>query len=868
MSREEDSGISAYLETQGEEVSRQMVMEGKPVPGDSPSWRCGSAQSLSESAVTTSTPINFQKNSYLSLSNSSGRSSSGTTPPRAKLAAAKDSSNASPPPLVCDSSHGSERSRSSHSKSPKSESAPDHLDKTAADVDDNSFDMGASSEFYLVEDEGVFGPSTGAGAASTPGSAPPIPIPAPNVNSISTSSGQDSMKRSISHNSKLSSGGYYPSASSFNSAHSLEKTKKKKSWINNALNPTYRSRSEELRKNFPGLSAEEMLLGDYSCALQKDILVHGRIYVTNNFLCFYANIFKWETAVSIPWKEVTAMTKEKTALVIPNAILICSGTEKLFFCSFATRDKTHMMMFRVWQNALMDSPASQSDLWSWVQSCYGDKSNRVSDVDNDNMSIDGASNASYDGLETQPRPRLYSNIQEENEENKLAVNIGSFLPDSVGDKPMRPCNKSLESLPTDQSDNTESEPGDRTRRCAVTNSRDERVSEKGSCVRPGIYSTDILTYEVWRQSKDAREILNKNFKFNIDDLFTLLFTNSKFFYDFQAERKTFDIVQCPWQQAENSDEKFRKVEFTLNLNHAMGPKKSRATEVQTMRSNSLPGHIYSVDIETTNADIPYADYFYVSSHYCIVKVADDESRLTVLCDIKYKKSPWGLVKSFIEKNVWAGVEDHYSYLSVALDRESSMRQNERLKEQAPNHPNKKKTRRQRNRNSSLTEPGQLSTTSTSKKAVSPAPPHRTIKEVEPVNHRQNYILLCILCLLCVINVLLIYKIWILEHQITSKIDLFDNFEHVEKAGGGDPRTPEEWLLLLQKQEEQHNKDMQNWQNVVKSASRLLQQTENTMTSFSKSFQAETNRKLLQHFLQEQGYETMRGNSNIPRKTEL
>lgn len=37
---------------------------------------------------------------------------------------------------------------------------------------------------------------------------------------------------------------------------------------------------------------------DYSCALQKDILVHGRMYVTENWICFYANIFRWETVVS------------------------------------------------------------------------------------------------------------------------------------------------------------------------------------------------------------------------------------------------------------------------------------------------------------------------------------------------------------------------------------------------------------------------------------------------------------------------------------------------------------------------------------------------------------------------------------------
>ena len=55
------------------------------------------------------------------------------------------------------------------------------------------------------------------------------------------------------------------------------------------------------------------------------------------------------------------------------------------------------------------------------------------------------------------RGRLYSNIEEENEENKLAVNEGSFLPDTIGDKPLRAMSKKSESLPTDMSDNSESE---------------------------------------------------------------------------------------------------------------------------------------------------------------------------------------------------------------------------------------------------------------------------------------------------------------------------------------------------------------------------------------------------------------------------
>lgn len=109
---------------------------------------------------------------------------------------------------------------------------------------------------------------------------------------------------------------------------------------------------------------------DYSCALQKEILVQGRLYVTQNYLCFYANIFGWETTVTLKWKDVSAITKEKTAIVIPNAVLICTRTEKYFFTSFVARDKTYLMLFRVWQNALMDQPMTPQEMWQWVRSNY------------------------------------------------------------------------------------------------------------------------------------------------------------------------------------------------------------------------------------------------------------------------------------------------------------------------------------------------------------------------------------------------------------------------------------------------------------------------------------------------------------------
>jgi hypothetical protein len=44
--------------------------------------------------------------------------------------------------------------------------------------------------------------------------------------------------------------------------------------------------------------------------------VHGRLYVTQNFVCFYANIFGWETQLVLRCAEVLQVRKEKTAFVV------------------------------------------------------------------------------------------------------------------------------------------------------------------------------------------------------------------------------------------------------------------------------------------------------------------------------------------------------------------------------------------------------------------------------------------------------------------------------------------------------------------------------------------------------------------------
>jgi hypothetical protein len=128
------------------------------------------------------------------------------------------------------------------------------------------------------------------------------------------------------------------------------------SWF--SFMPSYRSRSEEFRKLFGSqVSPDERLIVDFSCAYQREILAQGRMYISMHHICFYANILTWETRIVIPCKDIRQVNKMSTALLIPNAIqLVSRSGEKHFFTSFVAREKAYLMLFKVWQHALLSEP--------------------------------------------------------------------------------------------------------------------------------------------------------------------------------------------------------------------------------------------------------------------------------------------------------------------------------------------------------------------------------------------------------------------------------------------------------------------------------------------------------------------------------
>ncbi|TDH16831.1 hypothetical protein EPR50_G00002070 [Perca flavescens] len=106
--------------------------------------------------------------------------------------------------------------------------------------------------------------------------------------------------------------------------------------------------NSQYHKLFQCVPKDEILMKVYSCALLRDILLQGRLYISRNWLCFYANLFGKDIKVAIPVVSVRLVKKHKTAGLVPNGLAITTDTgQKYVFVSLLSRDSVYDVLRRI-----------------------------------------------------------------------------------------------------------------------------------------------------------------------------------------------------------------------------------------------------------------------------------------------------------------------------------------------------------------------------------------------------------------------------------------------------------------------------------------------------------------------------------------
>uniref|UniRef100_A0A670XWR8 GRAM domain containing 2B n=1 Tax=Pseudonaja textilis TaxID=8673 RepID=A0A670XWR8_PSETE len=73
-------------------------------------------------------------------------------------------------------------------------------------------------------------------------------------------------------------------------------------------------------------------------------MYQGKLYVSENWICFHSNVFGKDIKITIPVLSVTLIKKTKTALLVPNALIITTVSDRYMFVSFLSRDTVYKLL--------------------------------------------------------------------------------------------------------------------------------------------------------------------------------------------------------------------------------------------------------------------------------------------------------------------------------------------------------------------------------------------------------------------------------------------------------------------------------------------------------------------------------------------
>ncbi|CAM9815316.1 unnamed protein product [Lampetra fluviatilis] len=112
-----------------------------------------------------------------------------------------------------------------------------------------------------------------------------------------------------------------------------------------------KKQESQYHKLFPSIPQQELLLETYSCALKKDFLYHGKMFISQNWICFHSRIIHKQLQVIIPMGSVRTIKKHRMVKLLPNALcLLTSDGTKYRFTSLMSRDTTYNHLHSLCKN--------------------------------------------------------------------------------------------------------------------------------------------------------------------------------------------------------------------------------------------------------------------------------------------------------------------------------------------------------------------------------------------------------------------------------------------------------------------------------------------------------------------------------------
>ncbi|MCJ1383482.1 hypothetical protein MMC17_006596 [Xylographa soralifera] len=413
-----------------------------------------------------------------------------------------------------------------------------------------------------------------------------------------------------------------------------------------------KKRNRDFHQLFRSVPEDDYLIEDYSCALQRDIILAGRIYVSEGHICFSSNILGWITTLVISFDEVVSVEKETTAMVFPNAIAIQTLHARHTFRSLLSREATYDLLIGIWKISHPGLQSSENGV-KLVNGGTGTKTEKVEPSE----SGEGSEGSEDD-----------EDVYDEDDEDDEGA--GSFVEtlngSMIGSEPPEPQQKSVArkasavgvaagqaagSVPTPSEAKSAEKAG--AAAAAATEFPGPQTHAPTECTDSTQHYSNILKDEVIPAP--------------LGKIYSMLFGPSsggfvtRFLLD---EVKAMELQLEDDKKGLSGENKSRTYSYIKPLSGAIGPKKTKCITTEVLDFIDLERSA-SVTVTTQTPDVPSGSVFSTKTRYCIMWGPDNSTRLIMSCMIEWTGKSW--LKSPIE----SGAND--GQLTYANDLVKSLR---------------------------------------------------------------------------------------------------------------------------------------------------------------------------------------------------
>lgn len=400
-----------------------------------------------------------------------------------------------------------------------------------------------------------------------------------------------------------------------------------------------RKRDKEFHQVFKKLPSGEKLIDEFSCAFSKDILVQGKMYLSDHYICFNSNILGWVTNLIIPLQEVIQIEKKSTAVLFPNGMVIRTLHQKYVFATFLSRDTTFDLITNVWHRVMLEN----------------------SDIDPKKLqaTLERKRRRANSNLSQVSREESYVDDSDDDLGGSDEDNDDSMADDESGDDT---------SLDNDDGDNSEEKGTDESDVNGASVAATSGSSKDGNTFK-GLPVVGPLTHAPTSTgyTKDSSEtfIVEDTIKAPPGVVFLILFgLDTAKYIGILKEQKNFDISESSIKGL-SKDNKERNYTYIKPLGGAIGPKQTKCV-IEDKVIEYSPDKYYEVEQTTQTPDVPSGNSFKVKTKIFLSWAANNETKIYIVTSIEWSGKSW--IKGAIEKGTIDGQKDSMGSLISITNR--------------------------------------------------------------------------------------------------------------------------------------------------------------------------------------------------------